>query len=408
MTNVANHAETPPAAVTSGVPLHTARDWLKPAAFALAVAAAGWIGAYLWFAVPGKLFSSAPAHRFTGAQMKITRGTGVADKSNFIVAATDASGIAVITIDTPNLDAADYRRIRWRAVSVDPEATLVTAWRSASSPGKTLTAPVTVHGADLHVSRPAPPEWSGRIEGIALTIHGTLRQPLFIQEVRIDAMGAGDIIADRLDDWFDFRHWNGLSINAAVGGPQEQPVWMPIVAAVIALTAILIVLTRGRGRMTRSGQKLAIVVIVATAWIVLDARWLWGRMHQTAATASTFAGKTPRDKHIADVDGYVYAFAEQLTARLPKTPVRIYIASDDQYFGGRLAYHLYPHNANMNREWGGLPAPDRLKAGEYVVVFRRRNVQYDPANRMLSWDQQAPVPVDILIAHQGNAAFRLR
>jgi hypothetical protein len=42
------------------------------------------------------------------------------------------------------------------------------------------------------------------------------------------------------------------------------------------------------------------------------------------------------------------------------------------------------------------------------VVFRRHGIQYDPANQMLSWDKQPPVRAEILIAHQGNAAFRLR
>ena len=409
MTDAAGNEQTPRPASASGDAIGPApRDWLKAAVIALAVSAVVWSAGYLSVTVRGNWFSSAPAQRFVAAQMKITRGTGVIEKGNFIVAATDPAGIAVVTVDRPNIDAANYRRIRWRVQSVDPEVTLVFAWRTDSAPGQTLTAPLVQYGGDLYVAHPERPAWSGRIEGIALTVHGKLRQPFFIEAVTIDSMDAGEVIADRIQDWFGFQHWSGLSINAAIGGPQEQPVWMPIAVSMVAVTAIAIVALRGRRRMTPSARKLAITAIVVLAWIVLDARWLWQRIQQTESTASVFAGKTPRDKHVSDVDGYVYAFAEQVITRLPKTPVRIHVASDDQYFGGRMAYHLYPHNANMNRENGGLPSPDRVKAGEYLVVFRRAGVLYDPANRMLTWDQHPAVPVDILIAHQGNAAFRVR
>ena len=148
--------------------------------------------------------------------------------------------------------------------------------------------------------------------------------------------------------------------------------------------------------------------IVVVGWVVLDVRWLWSRVEQTQVTAEAFAGKSPRDKHLADIDGYVYAFAEQVIRRLPNTPSRVFVGADDHYFGGRLAYHLYPHNAYMNHDTGALPLVEQCKPGDYVVVFRRKGVVYDTANRTLSWDQQRAVPADILIAHQGSAAFRLR
>ena len=381
---------------------------MKYGVAALAIASVGWVVVYLWLAVPGRWFSNSPMQRFSGAQMNLTRGVGASDGTRFVVRATDPSGLAVITIDTPTVIAEDYRRIRWKVVSVDPTATLVTAWRSPSAAGKTLVAPVEQYGGDFYIAYPRAPDWSGRIEGIALTIRGTLRQPLFVEEVTIDPMDASDIASDRMHDWFGFRYWNGLSINSAIGGPLEQPVFLPVTASLVALTAIAILLLRWRKRMSRPSQRLAIVMIVGITWLVLDGRWLWLRMQQTQETGSTFSGKTPHDKHLADIDSYLYAFSEQVLARLPKTPARVYVSSDDQYFGGRVAYHLYPHNAFMNRAHGAVPPPDRVKPGEYVVFFRRRSVQYDAANKTLSWDQQTPVPADILIAHQGNAAFRLR
>ena len=388
------------------------RLW-KTVLLPLVIAAVGWTLIYLWFAVPDKWFTNVPTHLYGGGQMSITRGSGFTDGARFIVHATDASGVAVVTIDTPNLNASEYRRIRWHLTSVDPEVTIAVLWRSDSPPERTSTTALEPYSDITYVALPQQPDWSGHIKGIALTIHGTLRQPMFIEYVTIDPVDAREVIRDRLRDWFEFRYWNGLSINTATGGPLEQPVWLPIAAAIVALTAIGWITVGGRKRMSVRSLRIAIALIVAITWLVLDARWLWSRYQQTKATAATFAGKTSREKHVADIDGYLYSFAEQVRARLPlpkvpAAPLRIYIAADDHYFGARLAYHLYPHNAFMNYDSGALPSPERCKPGEYIVVFRRHGVQYDPEKKTLTWDQHTPVPVDILIAHQGNAAFRIR
>ena len=384
------------------------RRWLVPAVAALTLAAAGWTIAYLAATVPGAWLSNAPVQLFSGAQMTITRGSGFSDGTNFIINATDPTGLAIVTIDTPTVHANDYRRIRWKALSIDPEVTLTALWRSDAAPGRINSAPLVPYGNDVVLALPQAPDWSGRIEGIALTINGTLRQPIFIQEARIEPIDMRTVVSDRLHDWFHFIHWSGLSINTAIGGPLEQPVWLTVAAAAVVLTAVGLCFAWGRRRLSATALSLAVAAIIATGWLALDVRWLWSRLQQTQATAATYAGKSLREKHLSDIDGYVYAFAEQVILRLPSTPSRVFVGADDHYFGGRLAYQLYPHNAYMNHDTGALPPVERCKPGDFVVIFRRKGVVYDPVNRMLSWDQQRAVPADVLIAHQGNAAFRLR
>jgi hypothetical protein len=211
-------------------------------------------------------------------------------------------------------------------------------------------------------------------------------------------------------DWLGFRPWTGMSINTAVGGPLEQSVWLPVVAAIVASTAIgfCAAWLRRRKHGPTAPFSLTVMAIVGSMWLMLDARWLWGRLLQTEATAAAFAGKAPRDRHIADIDGYLYAFAEQVLARLPASPARVYVAADDHYFGARMAYHLLPHNAYVDHGGGKLPQSTVIKPGDYVVVFARKNVHYDVDKRMLSWDDQPPVAADLLLAHRGNAMFKLR
>ena len=252
--------------------------------------------------------------------------------------------------------------------------------------------------------------WNGRIGGIALTVRGTLQQPLVIDSMSLAPMDAVDVLADRMHDWLDFRPWNGMSINAILGGPLEQSVWLPIAAAIVALTAIGFCAAWRRQRKAVSVTQfpLTVLAIVGIMWLTLDARWLWGRLLQTEATAGIFSGKSERDRHLVDLDGYVYAFAEQVRARLPKSPTRVYVSADDQYFGARMTYHLFPHNAYVDHGSGKLPPSALCKPGDYIVVFRRKNVQYDRDKGLLSWDDQPPVNADLLLAHLGNAMFKLK
>jgi len=177
----------------------------------------------------------------------------------------------------------------------------------------------------------------------------------------------------------------------------------------VALTAMAacVLWQRARKRVASPNLWLTVLAIVAAAWITLDARWLWLRLQQTEETATVFSGKSLRDKHIADVDGYVYAFAEQVRARLPKTPARVFVSADDHYFRARLAYHLYPNNVFADHGGATLPLAAQVKPGDYIVVFRRHGVQFDLDKKTLRWDDQPPVPAQLLLAHLGNAMFKL-
>jgi hypothetical protein len=384
--------------------------WLAPACIALALAACAWGTAYLYFAAPGPWFGSVPTQRFSGAQMKLSRGSGHVEGTRFVVQATDAAGLAIVALDLPALRASDYRRMRWTLSSAQADIALATLWRTDYATGRINSAPLesSNEGAQALLT-PGEHNWIGRIGGIALTVRGTLRQPVIIESVSVDPMGAADVVADRMRDWFAFTPWNGLSINAAFGGPPEQSVWLPLAAAIVALTAIALCVAWRRWRTgdAHPSFPLTIIAIVASAWITLDTRWLWARLQQTEATAAIFSGKSPREKHLADLDGNVYAFAEQIRAKLPQTPARIYVTGDDQYSRGRLAYHLYPHNAYVDYSGGTLPSPAQCKPGEYIVVFQRRGVQYDPARQMLRWDDQPPLRAELLRAEDGSALFKL-
>jgi hypothetical protein len=143
------------------------------------------------------------------------------------------------------------------------------------------------------------------------------------------------------------------------------------------------------------------------AWLVLDARWTLNLARQVAATAATYAGKDWHERHLAADDGPLFSFIEKVRAKLPATPARVIVVADADYFRGRGAYHLYPHNVYFDPRGNTMPAPSSLKSGDYLVVYQRRGVQYDPGQKRLRWDGGEPVGAEMLEAGQGAALFRI-
>jgi hypothetical protein len=68
------------------------------------------------------------------------------------------------------------------------------------------------------------------------------------------------------------------------------------------------------------------------------------------------------------------------------------MAADAHYFRGRGAYHLYPHNVLFDPYLNAMPASTRLRPGDYIVVYQRRGVQYDPGAQRLRWTAASRSP----------------
>ena len=150
------------------------------------------------------------------------------------------------------------------------------------------------------------------------------------------------------------------------------------------------------------------IALGLACWFVLDARWLASVVRHTDETARRYAGKDARDKHLAADDGALYAFIAKALQVMPKDRARVFVVADADFFRGRAAYHLYPHNVWFDPYHDALPPADRLHAGDWLVVFQRRGIQYDAALRRLRFDANATVPAELKLLDHGNAVFEIQ
>ncbi|TMH06627.1 MAG: hypothetical protein E6H67_05835 [Betaproteobacteria bacterium] len=141
--------------------------------------------------------------------------------------------------------------------------------------------------------------------------------------------------------------------------------------------------------------------------IALDVRWQWNLARQVMVTGELYGGKSWRDRHLVADDRAVFAFIEKVRINLPPSPVRVFMVADEHYYRDRGAYHLYPYNVYFSPWENAMPPASAVHSGDYFVVYQRRGVQYDAANRRLRWSDNPPVPAELVFSEGGSAMFRI-
>ena len=377
---------------------------------AFLVALAALLAVYLAITIPGDWFGGPGPRSYDAKTLAIAVGNGSMDGDLLVVAPADASGTIIVTA-TVALSAGDYRGVAWQVsgLPVGTEARLL--WHSEYKPGRTFTLAIPEEADRLApVVASRDPNWIGPLNGIALALRLPANQSVAISGVSLDPLTMRSQLAGRFRDWIAFEPWSGASINTVVGGTDLQELPLPVLlglAAVLAAGAA-VALARLRPHWIGAGLPLALALMLIAAWLVLDVRWQWNLARQVTVTAKTYAGLDWREKHLAAEDGPLFEFIERVRAKLPPPPARVFMVAGAHYFRGRGAYHLYPYNVYFDPWNNTIPPVTAMRPGDYVVVYQRRGIQFDPSKGMLRWDGGAPIAAESLLVEPGAALFRIR
>ena len=383
---------------------------LRRASIAFALALAGCALAYLAFAVQGRWLSAVSDRSYGARELSISRGTASVEADEFIIAQSGEGGDSVVSVTT-DLRAADYNTVHWIAIDVPESAPVALLWHTDYEPARVNRSTVrVVSGRPMPVAVGNDPHWIGRITGLALVVHGPLPQPLRVRGVVVKPADAVETMRDRIREWTALEPWTGTSINAVTGGADIQflPLPLLLIAAVAIAGAALTWSVRRGMRAAAPSVAVAVAGLFVVAWFVLDARWVSNLSRLAQVSALRYAGKDWRERHLAADDGALFAFIEKVRAVLPKTPARVFVIADAHYFRGRAAYHLYPNNVWYEPYANNVPPAERLHAGDWIVVYQRRGVQYDAGQRRLRWDGGATLSVDLKLLDGGDALFLVR
>lgn len=359
---------------------------------------------YLQSNWPGNWISGAPALNWNGAALKLTKGQGEVRDGVLAIDALDEQGFAVAALSTPAFRARDYSAVSWTIGELPPDAQLAFLWRTVEYPDRISARPLKVSRSGVAtLEMDGEENWQGQIMGLALTVKGQLDAPLLVKGVSLKPVSAKGAVAKILGRWFVPEGWLGTSINFVDGDAADQDV--SYVTAVAALLVLSLVLYACLARFKRVRAHAAVVwCLVFLGWFALDARWQWNLLRQLDLTSQQFAGKSWENKHLAADDGKLFAFMQQVKAKLPAKPERVLYFADDAYLRGKGSYFLYPQNVLASE---GMLAASRFKPGDHIVLVEKKGVQYETSRQSLEWPG-GQVPADVVFSSGSNFLLKVR
>jgi hypothetical protein len=365
--------------------------------------------AYLVFAIPGSWFPGVAVKTWSPRELVVVKGAGEMVKGALHMAGPDTEGQSLV-VANGEIRARDFAAIEWDATGAQKDTEYRLVWRSDYAPQKLIAIPITVDSHRLlPVSVRNVDGWLGNITFLGLLIRGPLPEPLQIVAVRAKPMGAIETLRDRFREWTTHENVSGTSINIVAGGSDVQSLPLPFLlgGAILLAAAALWGLRRFRHRLTATALAGSVAVMFVASWLILDARWMVNLAGETRGAIQQFAGKDWRHKHLAADDGPLFEFIEKVRKQLPGEPARVIIAADEHYFRGRAAFHLYPQRVYFDPSRNVLPTPDQLRPGDFLVVYQRRGIAYDPAAGLLRWDGNTPVKARLKLVDRGAALFEI-
>ena len=221
---------------------------------------------------------------------------------------------------------------------------------------------------------------------------------------------AREILGDRIQEWLAFEEWSGTSISTVTGGADIQDLHLPVLMALTVALAGAAAALIARRRPGAFGASMPIVagVIFLIAWLILDARWTGNLVRQEWRTTQQYSAIGTGDKHLASDDTQLFAFVERARRVLPSQPVRIFVAADANYFRGRAAYHLSPHSVFFDPVSNEVRWAGALRAGDWLLVYQQRGIQYDASQQMLKWETGKTTSAELKLVEPGAALFRMQ
>lgn len=354
---------------------------------------------YYW---PGKWWESHEALGWKGEVMSLVKGQGRSVQGGLTIDGLAEPGVALASLSPPAFRAEDYPVVRWFISGAKPGAKVEFMWRTEENPTRVFARQLEWTGnsvAPLHMARDA--NWRGQVMGLALMVRAPLDAPLVIEAVKVEPFSPLGIVGR---EWFGTEPWLGTSINFMGGNETRQ--WLaplPFVAVALGLALLGYGLLAWRKILVPDNR--VVWVLVFLAWFALDTRWQLDLWHKLGLTQQRYAGKSWEEKHLAAEDGGLFDLMQQIKAKLPSTATRIFLFSDDEYLGGRGAYHLYPFNVRNGRDL--IPA-GQFKAGDFIVILGKDDVGFDPAHHLLTWAPQQQLAADLLLLSANNVLLRVR
>jgi hypothetical protein len=221
--------------------------------------------------------------------------------------------------------------------------------------------------------------WEGAVETLGITLQAAPDQPIKVRIVALSSPSLVDTLKVYSYNWSGHRGWLDSDINFITGTRafNQPPYPVPYFAGLAAVALTLFGLAHLLRRRTRLFNWHIVGCIILCTWIVSDTFWQVRLWQQVSQTWDTFGGKTAGEKLLASEDAALVALARNARQRIPEPDARVFIASSVDVIGMLSAYYMSPLNTYWHRKGPELPTGDVFERGDYILMVRPLQVEYD-------------------------------
>lgn len=383
------------------------RHWLYWAlgcwAVALLVVFAGFVAVFH----SGPWSAAAEPWSVAGSQLTL-RGPGRVEGSRIVMEGTGADGIALaaVNLESP-LEARHFRFVTVRASGALPSGGLSFAWRVRGQENAVRRLDLVPSGGRLLPAALGSLDgWGGSVVGVGVIAKGEFRGPFAVESIELRPSSVWTTIGGLFAAWLEFEPWDGGSIHFMSGGNPALKHPLPLfaglgLAVAIGLYLLLVVLGHTRFRAP------VLLAMAFLSWAVIDARWQLNLWRQLDITRWQYAGKSWEDKRRAAEDGRLFEFMLEAKRKIGEAPAHVFVFADDEYDRVRGAYHLYPKNVTVQPRRQSLLPAETFRPGDVLVLYRKRGVEFNPAQKSLRWDGTQSLKAEMVLFSEGSAVFRV-
>ncbi len=321
----------------------------------------------------------------------------------------DSSGLGVLLWTQPGLEAGNYPLLHLVFRQLPQTDALAVLWKPANVGGSPshyrLSGAV---GLQRWQALTAAPDWQGKLGEFGLLFRGRPGQSVLLESVQLLPPTTGNRLRFIHADWFAPVSWNHASINRNWGagsfGALIYPV--PVIAAFLCLSLVFYgaIVTR---RATSRFDWRVVAGLFLFCWLALDVLWQGKFLGQLGETRRLFAGLAAEDKSAAGLDAALVNFATEVKRQVAPHTGRVFVSSDDDYFGMRTAYYLYPLNVYWQRPGKRLPARRYFHAGDYIVLLPPTSLDFEQQDGFLENGRGEVIPVKLMASTAVGALFRV-
>ncbi|MEP4146523.1 MAG: hypothetical protein ABJL54_04830 [Halioglobus sp.] len=325
--------------------------------------------------------SLATAENWSAPDFKIEIGN-VVSLGRTLVLTSNPGGQILVSVPVQHLSLRDNPRVSLKFAE-SPPAQIFVIWRTDASQELFQKGFRSFGKSKISFDMTGIKGWNGKASSLEFGFLVQPGQQIGLLEASVYRPGISDRINEVLANWLDFKVWRPVDVNVYTGTSEFSvgPYPAQIFAAMsLALVLLYLAMRRGKSKLQ------SVALIVFCSWLALDSFWQLRLWRQLAETRVQYAGKTSEDKLAASEDAVFAQFAAAARQSITRPDARVFIAGMHDYQTMTSAYYLSPFNSYWHRHGPELPDAKYLQSGDYILLLRASDINYQPALSTIQLD----------------------